>query len=65
MGNLMLKTRENAEFDRWWKDWISKRTRKSVLVEPRASGKNLDGDVERIAHAWPAISLTNQMPHQE
>jgi hypothetical protein len=32
MDNLMLKTRENTEFDRWWKDWISKRTQNPVLV---------------------------------
>ena len=60
MDNLMLKTRENTEFDRWWKDWISKRTQNPVSVEPRPSGKNLGSDVEGTAHAWPAISLSNQ-----
>jgi hypothetical protein len=53
MDKLMLKTKEHTEFDRWWKDWISKCTQNRLLVEPRSSGEKPGADVQRGADAWP------------
>jgi hypothetical protein len=43
----MPNTRENTEFNRWWRDWISKRAQKPVLVETQASSKRFGAVVER------------------
>jgi hypothetical protein len=56
MGKLMLRTKGDAEFDRWWKDWASKRTQNRVVVEPRASSKKPGADVERTANEEPGQS---------
>jgi hypothetical protein len=53
MGKLMPKTKGHAEFDRWWKDWISKSTQNRDVLEPRASGKKPGAGVEHTADARP------------
>jgi hypothetical protein len=49
----MRRTKGHPEFDRWWKDWIAKRTQTHVLVEPRSSGMNLCANLERTTDADP------------
>jgi hypothetical protein len=53
MGKLMPKTKEDTEFDRWWKDWVSRRSVSRVLVDPRIPGKKPGADVENAADASP------------
>jgi hypothetical protein len=52
MGKLMLKTKEYTEFDRWWKDWLSKCAQNRVAAESRTA-KKPDADAERAADSWP------------
>jgi hypothetical protein len=47
----MLKTKGHAEFERWWKEWVSRRTQTRIVDEPRPSGKKLELDIERTTDA--------------
>jgi hypothetical protein len=52
----MRRARERTEFDRWWKDWILRRTQSRVVGEIQPSGKNGGTDLERSTDARPCNS---------
>jgi hypothetical protein len=51
-GTSMPRTKENEEFDKWWKQWISTRAQGRIWVKP-PSGKMPGADIERTADADP------------
>ena len=54
----MLKTKQYTEFDRWWKDWMSKCAQNRVAAESRTAKKPV-AETERAAEAWPG-NLANK-----
>ena len=40
-----LSMSENAEFDKWWQDWITTVAQSGTVVEPPASGNRSGDDV--------------------
>lgn len=53
-----MKTKEHTEFDRWWKDWISRRTQDRVFAETRTPATKAISDIEQSADGSPRESGT-------
>jgi len=49
----MPRTKSQAEFDRWWNNWISKAARNRFTSEPRTSRNEPVGDKKRTAGLRP------------
>ena len=58
MGKLMLNTKTYTEFERWWKEWMSKCAQNRVAAE-RSTAKKPGAGVERGADSWPG-NLANK-----
>jgi hypothetical protein len=53
-----VKTKEHTEFDRWWTDWISRRTQVRVFAETRTTATKAISGIEQSADGSPRGSGT-------
>jgi hypothetical protein len=50
LRKFMLKAKENEEFDKWWRHWISTLAQSRIVVKHPASGNKSGEDSERTAN---------------
>jgi hypothetical protein len=50
LRKFMLRAKENEEFDKWWKHWISTLAQSRTVVKHQVSENKSGDDLERTAN---------------